>query len=166
MVPSQLIWVSTPLADNPVLYEIILNCAKYLRSVITLEPVKTWLFELTMIRKKPTILYLLLICIATAPMSTANASDTEHIISMSENCIGCDMNDSGSHEFCDNAQCMLSTGVCGTQTGSGYIPELFWTTKLILPFVGSRHSCTTRFRSRLVFSIFRPPISWIRAAAR
>ena len=128
-------------------------------SVITLEPVQIWLFEVTMIHKKPTILYLLILCIAMTPMLSVNASATGHLVSMSSDCIDSDMNGSGSLGVCDDTQCVMSIEACCTPGGAGYIPVLLWAPDSILPFAESRPSSITQFQSRLEFSIFRPPIS-------
>jgi hypothetical protein len=125
--------------------------------VLTLEPVKPRLFDAMMIHNKSMIHYLLIICIAMAPVLTVDASAAGHMESMSTDHIDCDMNGGAGHGHCDNTRCMLSSGVCGTHA-SGYIAALSWMPTPVLPFVENHPSSASRFRSRLVSSIYRPPI--------
>ena len=112
-----------------------------------------------MINKRTGVLCLLIFCIGMAPVLTAGANAIGHLETMPVNCIDRDSNDGGNHEYCDNTHCILSAGICGSQVGAGYMPALFWVPKPVYPFIESRRSASTQFRSRLEFSIFRPPIS-------
>jgi len=112
-----------------------------------------------MLHNKSCIHFLLIICIVMAPMLTADAFAAGHMASISTTNIGCDMHGNGNHRFCDNTHCLLLTGACGAHASAGYLPEIPRLDDSMSPRVENRPLGTTRFRSHLVSSIYRPPIS-------
>jgi hypothetical protein len=112
-----------------------------------------------MIHNRRRIHYLLIVCIALTPMLNVDAFAAGHMAPMSTTDTGCDMHGSADHGFCDNTHCLLLTGACGAHGSAGYLPEIAELPNLISPLVENRPCGTTRFRSQLVSSIYRPPIS-------
>jgi len=112
-----------------------------------------------MIHNRLRIHYLLIVCIAMAPVFNVDALAGGHMASMPATGIECDMHGSSDHGFCDNAHCLLSTGACGAHGGAGHLPAIPGLTKPLSPLVEKRPSGTTRFRSHPASSIYRPPIS-------
>jgi hypothetical protein len=108
--------------------------------------------------KRATILYLIF-CIGMAPLLTAGANVSEHAESMPGHCLDLSLSGDTSHGPCDNPQCMSAPGHCAAQVNAGYIPVLWWIRNFSNRFGNVLRPQTTRFRSHLEFSIFRPPIS-------
>jgi hypothetical protein len=112
-----------------------------------------------MTNKKSSFLFLLMLCIGLVSLQNLNAGNMDHMESMSVNCAECDMDKSVAQGACDDAQCMMSSGHCGTQNITSIFSRSFGASRQSHSHVGFRHSFTSRYRSHLDFSIYRPPIA-------
>ena len=109
--------------------------------------------------KKPVFLLIMMICIGLAPLQTNSAGNMERMESMSLNCVDCDMDDGASKASCDDAQCVVLTGSCGSLPITGVAMQLFRITTQEACFISLLRSVESRYRSHLNFSIYRPPIA-------
>jgi hypothetical protein len=112
-----------------------------------------------MTNKKPLFLFLLMLCIGLVPLQNLIAGDMDHMESMLVDCAECDMDKGVTQGACDDAQCMMSASYCGTQNITSIFSRSFWSSFQGHSLVGFRHSATSRYRSHLDFSIYRPPIA-------
>jgi len=112
-----------------------------------------------MINKKTLFLFLLMLSIGSVPLQNLNAGNLDHMESMLVDCVECDMDKGVTQGTCDDAWCMMSAGYCGTQNITNIFSRSFWSPFQSHTLVGFRHSVTSRYRSHLDFSIYRPPIA-------
>jgi hypothetical protein len=109
--------------------------------------------------KKSVLLLLLMLCIGLVPLQNLNAGDMDHMESMLLDCAACDMDKGAAQGACDDAQCMMSTGYCGTQNITSILSRSFRSSVQKHYLVGYRHFATLRYQSHFDFSIYRPPIT-------
>jgi len=112
-----------------------------------------------MTNKKTALLFLLMLCIGMLPLQNLNAGNLDPMESMLLDCANCDEDGDVAHGTCDDTQCLLSTGFCGTQNLTSILSRLLWTPMLRQSLVGYRQSSRSQYRSHLNFSIYRPPIA-------
>ena len=112
-----------------------------------------------MTNKKPLLLLLLMLCIALVPLQNLNAGNMDHMESMLVDCAECDMDKGVTQGACDEARCMVSAGYCGAQNITSILSRSFWSSLQSHSLVDFQHSATSRYRSHLDFSIYRPPIA-------
>jgi len=78
-----------------------------------------------MTNKKPVLLLLLMLCIGLVPLQNVNAGNMDHMESILVDCGGCDMDKVDAQGACDDAQCMMGTGYCGTQNITSILSRSF-----------------------------------------
>jgi hypothetical protein len=126
---------------------------------LPLIPEKNRSNECAMTNKKAALLFLLMLCIGMLPLQNLTAGNVDHMESMALDCANCDKDDGGAHGPCDDAQCLLSTGFCGTQNITSVLSRLLWMPMLKQSPVGYPQSFKSQYRSHLDFSIYRPPLA-------
>lgn len=112
-----------------------------------------------MARKRNLSLLLLIICIALASAPGHSAGGGDLVNPMPIDCIDCDMHPGGGDNACDGAACMMFAEYCG-----GLLPFGLPTRAMVAPRPGPApggwgSAAVPDYRSRLDFSIFRPPIA-------
>jgi len=112
-----------------------------------------------MTNKKAAYLFLLMLCIGMLPLQNLDAGNVDHMEEMLVDCANCDKDGGVTHGSCDEAQCLLSTGYCGTQNITSILSRLLWTPVSGKSLSSSWQSFKSRYRSQLDFSIYRPPIA-------
>jgi len=112
-----------------------------------------------MTNKKTALLFLLMLCIGMLPLQSLDAGNVDHMEEMLLDCVMCDKDDGVAHESCDGAQCILSTGFCGTQNITSFLSKLLLTPMPRHSLASSWQSFKPQYRSHLDFSIYRPPIA-------
>jgi hypothetical protein len=120
---------------------------------------KNWFHVYVMTNKKAALLFLLMFCIGMLPLQNLNAGNLDPMESMLLDCANCDKDDDVAHGSCDDAQCILSTGFCGTQSITSILSRLLWTPMPEKSLTSSWQSSKSQYRSHLNFSIYRPPIA-------
>ena len=135
------------------------NCAKLIVSELSLNSRKSRFQGYAVTIKKTTLPILLVLCIAMVPFQSLNAGNVGHMESMLVDSVECDMDKGVTQGTCDDAQCMMSAGYCGTQSITNIFSRPFRSPFQSHSLVGFRHSVTSRYRSHLDSSIYRPPIT-------
>ncbi len=134
------------------------NCAKLTVSELSSIPENNSLHAYFMSIRKTTLPFLLMLCIGMLPLQNLNAGNADHMQAMLNDCANCDSGDGVAHGSCDDARCLLSAGFCGTQGVTSIFSRSLWTT-MPQQFLAGWQSYKSRYRSRLDFSIYRPPIA-------
>lgn len=105
------------------------------------------------------LIFLLTLCIGLAPLQALNAGNPDHMQAMSAGCVDCDMDGTTDMDLCDGAQCTMSTENCATNNVTSISQRVSLSSKVPLYLNVCFFSVTSQYRSRLDFSIYRPPIS-------
>ena len=110
-----------------------------------------------MMRKRNLIRYLLILCVALAPVVGAGELALEHHASMG--CTDCGGAETTVEHACDNESCLVLNHACSAGFCTGFIPEK--AVGIGAPAVRStlKPAAGSAFESNPVDSIFRPPIA-------
>ena len=108
-------------------------------------------------RKKTFLTLLLMLCIVMMPLQGFAMADSGHADSTAE-CVDCEMHDGGTG-VCDGSECLMSMGSCVAQNLVSPLPRMLATPISSHALIVLRQSESAAYRSRLEFSIYRPPIT-------
>ena len=120
---------------------------------------KNWFHEYVMTNNKTALLFLLMFCIGMLPLQNLNAGTVDHMESMLLDCANCDKDDGVARGSCDNAQCILSAGFCGTQNITSFLSKSLRAPMPRQSLASSWRPVKSQYRSHLDFAIYRPPIA-------
>jgi len=109
--------------------------------------------------KKNIIHYLLIVCIGLGPAVAVNAADTGDNGLMSEHCISNMTMQTANHDSCHGDACFSAVGHCGSGFSVTILSAALINQGPSIARLIGHYSLDSRFRSHLVFSIFRPPIA-------
>ena len=112
-----------------------------------------------MANHKTAVLFLLMFYIGMLPLQNLIAGNADNMESMLIDCSNCDMDETAGPGACDSAQCTMPSGYCCAQVIMSLLSRSAWSPMSRKAFAGYRDSFKSRYRSRLDFSIYRPPIA-------
>lgn len=108
--------------------------------------------------KKHLINYLLIVCIGLMPSMGLGAAVTGHDNLMSEPCIDSMAMETANHDSCTSGICFSLAGHCGYGFSFTILSTPVINQGIIAARMTGHDRPDSRFRSHLVFSIYRPPI--------
>jgi len=108
--------------------------------------------------KKHLVNYLLIVCIGLMPSLGLSATVTNHDNLLSERCIDSMAMDTVGHGLCSSDNCFPFAGHCGFGFSVTILSAPVINQAVAAVRMTGRDRLDSRFRSHLLFSIYRPPI--------
>jgi hypothetical protein len=108
--------------------------------------------------KKHLINYLLIVCIGLMPSLGLSAAVTDHDNLMWEHCIDSMAMETVGHDSCSSDICFSFAGHCGSGFSFTILSAAVINQGVVAARMTGHDRLDSRFRSHLVFSIYRPPI--------